>query len=152
MTILDIAEGCAYPASKLSNFEAYIFKVGDVSCNSMEGFVQSLKFSDPEKQKEICLLVGKAAKFKGKKKKWWILQRLYWSGKEIDRHGSEYQELLDLAFASLAKNEDFKKVLLDTNDAIISHSEGKTDPYYTILTQDELCSRLMNIRNSIKGE
>ena len=35
------------------------------------------KFQDPEMQKHVCTLVGKAAKFKGKKKKWWKTQTLY---------------------------------------------------------------------------
>ena len=51
----------------------------------MEGFLQRLKFKDPEMQKTVCLLVGKAAKFKGKKKKWYRTQTLYWQGKEIAR-------------------------------------------------------------------
>lgn len=105
MIKLDIAEGCSYPASHLSNFHPYSFEVDGVCCNSMEGFIQSLKFSDIEKQKEICLLVGKEAKFIGKKKKWWLTQLLYWQGKEMDRHGAEYQALLDISFASLARNK-----------------------------------------------
>lgn len=39
----------------------------------------------------ICFaLVGKKAKFKGKKKRWWREQKLYWQGNVIDRHGNEY--------------------------------------------------------------
>lgn len=35
----------------------------------MEGLLQSFKFENHEMQKEVCKLVGKKAKFKGKKKK-----------------------------------------------------------------------------------
>ena len=33
--------------------------IDGVECASMEGFLQSLKFSDPEMQKRVCTLVGK---------------------------------------------------------------------------------------------
>jgi len=46
-----------------------------------------LKFKNPDMQVEICKLVGKSAKFKGKPKKWWKTQTLWWKGVEIDRHG-----------------------------------------------------------------
>jgi predicted NAD-dependent protein-ADP-ribosyltransferase YbiA (DUF1768 family) len=150
--MIDIVTGCGYPGDKLSNFEAYEFEIDEITCYSMEGFLQSLKFNDPEKQKEICLLIGKKAKFKGKKKKWWINQTLFWKGKEINRHGEEYQALVAKAFSQLAKNERFKRVLLDTKNEEIKHSEGKKDPTKTILTEDEFCFHLMNVRNNIQKE
>lgn len=67
--IMDIGSGSGYPSSNLSNFSPHGFVVDGVECASMEGFLQSLKFQDPEMQKHVCTLVGKAAKFKGKKKK-----------------------------------------------------------------------------------
>lgn len=66
---MDIGSGSGYPSSNLSNFSPHGFVVDGVECASMEGFLQSLKFQDPEMQKHVCTLVGKAAKFKGKKKK-----------------------------------------------------------------------------------
>ena len=57
--------------SALSNFAPHAFIIDGIECASMEGFLQSLKFSNPEMQKQVCTLVGKAAKFKGKKKKWY---------------------------------------------------------------------------------
>ena len=66
---MDIGTGTGYPSTALSNFAPHSFVIYGVECASMEGFLQSLKFSNPEMQKEVCKLVGKAAKFKGKKKK-----------------------------------------------------------------------------------
>ena len=83
---MDIGSGTGYPSSALSNFSPHSFVIDGVECASMEGFLQSLKFSDPEMQKHVCTLVGKKAKFKGKKKRWWRDQTLYWRGKAIDRH------------------------------------------------------------------
>ena len=85
---MDISSGTGWPAANLSNFTPHPFVIDGIECNSMEGFLQSLKFSNPDMQKEACKLVGKAAKFKGKKKKWWKTQTLFWQGKELSRHGN----------------------------------------------------------------
>lgn len=147
---MNIGSGQEYPASALSNFAPHPFVIDGVMCNSMEGFLQSLKFKNPEMQKEVCLLVGKKAKFKGKPKKWWISQKLYWQGKEIDRHSPEYQELLDRAYKALAKNEGFRKALLASGNASLTHSLGNSDPHRTVLTTSEFCSRLLKIRETLK--
>lgn len=80
---VDISSGCGYPASSLSNFAPHGFEIDGVQCASMEGFLQSLKFSSIEMQEHVCTLVGKSAKFKGKKKRWWPTQTLYWKGVPI---------------------------------------------------------------------
>jgi len=150
---MNIQSGSGYPASSLSNFCPYNFIVDDIQCNSMEGFLQSLKYQNIEMQEYVCTLVGKQAKFKGKKKKWWKTQTLWWKGKQIDRHSKEYQDLLDKAYYSLALNNKFRRALLATGDANLTHSIGKRNPHETILTVNEFCGRLMNIRNKIqKGE
>lgn len=75
--MMDIGSGSGYPESSLSNFAPHPFEIDGVKCNSMEGFLQSLKFENPDMQVFVCQLVGKAAKFKGKKKKWWKRQEGY---------------------------------------------------------------------------
>lgn len=149
---MDIGSGKGYPSSSLSNFAPHNFIIDEVECNSMEGFLQSLKFKDIEMQKEVCKLVGKQAKFKGKKKKWWQDQKLYWQGKEYKRNSEEYQELLDRAYDALGKNEKFKKALLYTGDATLSHSMGKIKQNETILTRQEFCGRLTRLRKRFKEE
>lgn len=149
---MDIGSGSGYPSSALSNFAPHPFIIDGVECASMEGFLQSLKFSSPEMQREVCKLVGKAAKFKGKKKKWWQTQTLFWRGQEIDRHSEEYQMLLDRAFAALAQNSSFRKALLATGDAVLTHSIGKSNPSETVLTKAEFCGRLIKLREQIKKE
>ena len=147
---MDIGSGTGFPSATLSNFAPHPFVIDGVECNSMEGFLQSLKFSSPEMQIEVCKLVGKAAKFKGKKKKWWRTQTLFWQGKEISRHSEEYQQLLDRAFEALAQNTSFQKALLATGDAVLTHSIGKTNPSETVLTRSEFCSRLTQIRKELR--
>lgn len=147
---MDIGSGNGYPCSSLSNFAPHPFIIDGVQCNSMEGFLQSLKFSNPDMQVEVCKLVGKAAKFKGKKKKWWKDQTLYWQGVPMKRDSQEYQELLDRAYLELSKNESFKRALLATKDSVLTHSIGKRDSTQTILTTREFCGRLMKLRSELK--
>lgn len=145
---MDIGSNTGYPAENLSNFTQHSFVIDGVECASMEGFLQSLKFQDKEKQLEICKLWGGNAKKKGSKKnkRWKSTQTLYWRGISIDRHSGEYQNLLDKAFYQLSKNELFKKALLDTGNEPLTHSYGHNDPTNTVLTSEEFCSRLIEIR------
>lgn len=149
---MDIGSGSGFPSATLSNFAPHPFVIDGVECNSMEGFLQSLKFSNPEMQKEVCKLIGKAAKFKGKKKKWWRTQTLYWQGTEISRDSQEYQDLLDRAFSALAQNSGFRAALLATGNSVLTHSIGKTKITETVLTRQEFCSRLMKIRTQLREE
>lgn len=146
---MDIRSGTS--AAALSNFQPrpFVFRTFEVA--SMEGLVQAFKFKSPEMQVHVMTLVGLAAKFKGKKKKWFRTQTLWWQGTEIDRHSSEYQQLLDEAFEALFfGNEAAARALLATGDAVLTHSIGKSDPSRTVLTTSEFCSRLMRIRTELK--
>lgn len=147
---MDIGSGSGWPSSALSNFAPHPFTIDGVECASMEGFLQSLKFKDPAMQVEVCKLVGKAAKFKGKKKKWWREQTLFWQGAEFKRDSQEYQDLLDRAFDALSENTSFKKALLATKSATLTHSIGKSKQQETVLTKQEFCSRLTKIRERLQ--
>ncbi len=149
---MDIGSKAGYPAGALSNFAPHPFVIDGIECNSMEGFLQSLKFSNEEMQKYVCTLVGFQAKSKGKNKKWWKTQTLYWMGKEIDRHSKEYQDLIDKAYDCISKNDGFKRALLATGNATLTHSMGKRDESKTILTEREFCSRLMRLRSELNKE
>lgn len=148
---MDIGSGTGWPSAALSNFTPHPFVIDGVECASMEGFLQSLKFKEPDMQIEVCKLVGKAAKFKGKKKKWWRTQTLYWQGQEFKRDSQEYQDLLDRAFDALAQNTGFQKALLATGKATLTHSIGKSKEQETVLTKQEFCSRLTKIRDNLQG-
>lgn len=151
---MDIRSKLDYPAGALSNFAAYAFELDGVQCASMEGFLQSLKAEDPLVQKEVCRLVGSAAKDWGNEHNivWKETQTLYWRGRAYDRQGAEYQVLLDRAYDALAQNEEFRKALLASRQETLTHSIGKSDPFETILTEAELCSRLMKLRSKLFPE
>ena len=147
---MDIGSGTGFPSAALSNFAPHPFIIDRVECASMEGFLQSLKFKEPAMQIEVCRLVGKTAKFKGKKKKWWRTQTLHWQGQEFKRDSQEYQDLLDRAFDALAQNTGFQKALLATGKATLTHSIGKSKETETVLTKQEFCSRLTKIRDRLQ--
>lgn len=114
------------------------------------GFLQSFKFKNPDVQKEVCKLTGYATKRRGYHQNWWTDHTLYWQGEPIHRLDQEYQDFLDEAYAALAQNATFRRALLATGDAVLTHNIGKTDPKKTILTRTEFCRRLMNLRILIK--
>lgn len=149
---MDIGSGTGYPSATLSNFAPHEFIIDGITCASMEGFLQSLKFSNPDMQKEVCKLVGKAAKFKGKKKKWYRTQTLHWQGKEISRNSEEYQQLLDRAFDALGQNTSFQKALISTGNATLTHSIGKKKTNETVLTTQEFISRLYRLRSELQAK
>lgn len=149
---MNIGSGSAYPANALSNFSPHHFTYDGVECASMEGFLQSLKFKSPEMQVEVCKLVGRAAKFKGKNKNWKVTQTLYWKGKEIPRNSDEYQEILDGAYlAMLNQSESFRKALIASGNSTLTHSMGKNKINETVLTIREFCGRLTKLRELAKA-
>lgn len=150
---MDIKAGCGYPASALSNFAPHKFVFDGVECSSMEGLLQAFKYSNPDMQKHICTLVGKAAKFAGKKKDWRRSQTLYWQGVEFPRESDEYQALLDRAYGAMLEQSDgFRRALIATGDAVLQHSIGKSEPKETVLTRSEFCSRLTKLREQLRQE
>ena len=149
---MDIGSGNSYPSCALSNFAPHSFTIDGIECASMEGFLQSLKFKDIEMQKYVCTLIGAKAKHKGRPKKWWVEQTLYWQGKAYKRDSAEYQELLKRAYIELAKNEGFKKAIIASKNAVYTHSLGNNDPTHTILTEREFCLLLIMCRRIILQE
>lgn len=144
---MDIGSYGKYPANALSNFAGHRFIIDGIQCNSMEGFLQSLKFKNPEMQKYVCSLIGRKAKFKGKRKKWWKTQTLHWLDKKIFRHSSEYQKLIDRAYECMFNQSlSFRKALKASGKAIFTHSISKRDMNRTILTEREFCSRLQKLK------
>jgi hypothetical protein len=143
------------PAKELSNFTAREFAVDTVPCASMEGFLQSLKEPDPAVQREMCLLVGFAAKKRGRKLDltWKARQTLWWQGQEFGRRSEEFQGLLDRAFEALfTMNAGFRRSLASTGQEPLTHTIGKSDPSDTVLTEEEFCTRLMKLRERLAND
>ena len=145
---INIHSKWSYPSCALSNFAAYKFYVDNVECNSMESFLKSLKFEDPQQQREICLLTGIQANIKGNEKDWKSIQTLYWQGEKYGRESRENKVLLQVAYSSLLCDEVFCKALLSTSDKTLRYTVGGDNPKETILTEREFCDILTRFRNA----
>ena len=134
----------------LSNFSETDFEFDGVQVKSMEGFLQSLKTSDVEKQILICSLVGKDAKTVGSFNTEFDGSHLYWKGKPIDRFSGEYQTLLKRVYhARFEHDANFRKALEYTKNKKLIHTVGKTDPKETILTDAEFINLLSGLHELI---
>ena len=151
---MDIGSKRGFPAGTLSNFAPHPFTFDGVECASMEGLLQSFKFDKEHIQVEVCKLVGLAAKRRGGKrnKAWKSQQTLWWKGVAYPRKSDEYQALLDRAFDALATNPGFRKALLATGSANLTHSMGRNKKADTCLTTAEFCGRLMRLRTRLLSE
>ena len=99
-------------------------------------------------QEHVCTLVGKAAKFKGKHKNWYVSQTLHWQGQLLKRDGKEYQTLLDRAYQAMhTQSDSFRRALKASGDGRLNHSMGKRNSSQTVLTVAEFCGRLMKLRD-----
>ena len=139
-------------AGALSNFAPHPFILDGVTCNSMEGFLQSLKYENPDMQKQVASLVGRKAKFKGQKKKWYTKQILYWQGQEYPRDSQAYTKLIERAFDAYSQNTKVQKLLLSTNDAVFEHTMGQKKKNRTVLTRTEFVSNLTRIRANLRKQ
>lgn len=144
---MNIGSKHKYPSNALSNFAPHPFILDEVNISSMEGFLQSLKFKSPEMQKEVCTLVGYAAKKKGRNKNWQRTQTLWWKGNPIKRKSDEYQKLLDRAYTQLYENTKFRKALEASKGSVLQHTIGRSREKETVLTKSEFCSRLTKLRD-----
>ena len=147
---IDISSTSKFPAGYLSNFTPYTFTFRGIEFTSMESLLQGLKFEGVETQNSVFQRVGVKAKLRGKKRKWYLDQTLYWQGTPMKRDSEEYKNIVREAFYALAENIDFQQTLLATGDKRLYHTMGKSDPTRTILTEEEFCSILTEVRTSLK--
>lgn len=145
---IDIWSKSAYPADVLSNLCSNGFRFDGVVCGSMEGFLQSLKQQDINKQRQICSMKGKDAK-KQTSAGWQTDQIVWWKGKAIDRQGGDFAALVRQAYnAMFEQSEGFRTALMATCGMTLYHTKGESNPYKTILTEQEFCGILTELREN----
>lgn len=143
---LDIRSNGLYPSNVLSNLCSNGFRFDGMVCGSMEGFLQSLKREDRDKQRQICSMKGGNAR-KMSVTSWQTNQMLWWKGRVINRQSEEYQLLVRQAYTAMfEQSERFRVALMQTRGMNLSHTTGEENPYKTILTPAELCAILTEIR------
>lgn len=145
---VDIWSKSPYPANVLSNLHDNKFCYDGIECNSMEGFLQSLKQKDVEKQRQVCNMTGKEAK-RMTNTDWQINQTVCWKGHAINRQSEVFITLVKNAYeAMFEQNERFRIALMSTHGKMLYHSQGEQDSHKTILTEQEFCGILTELRDN----
>ena len=145
---LDIRSNGKYPSCVLSNLCSNGFRFDGMVCGSMEGFLQSLKHCDLDKQRQLCQMKGGNAR-KRSVASWQTDQIIWWKGQAIDRQSEDYQVLLRRAYQSMfEQSERFRAALMATRGMTLTHTTGETDPFKTILTASEFSRILTEIRTN----
>ncbi len=145
---LDIRSNGMYPSNVLSNLCSNGFRFEGMVCGSMEGFLQSLKQQDRDKQRQICSMKGGNAR-KRSVTSWQTDQIVWWRGQAYDRQGEEYQNLIRRAYqAMFDQSERFRTALMQTRGLTLTHTSGETSPFKTILTAQEFCTILTELRDN----
>ena len=145
---LDIRSNGLYPSNVLSNLCSNGFRFDGMVCGSMEGFLQSLKRKELDKQRQICNMKGGNAR-KMSVNSWQTDQIVWWKGQAIDRQSEEYQRLIRRAYqAMFEQSERFRAALMQTRGVTLVHTSGEPSSYKTILTPSEFCGILMDLRDS----
>jgi len=146
---MEIGLGHGYPGSALSNLRRRRFIFRQIPCESIEGVLQAVKKSDPNVQRNVCLMWGMMAKKAGGDA-WQRSQTLWWMGTPMARDSDEYKHFLDELYNEMFRQcADARKALLDTQGATLKHSIGKTKISETVLTQAEFVRRLNNVRQRL---
>lgn len=148
----DIRPQGRHPEDILSNLCCNDFCFDDVQCGCMEGFLQSLKYRDEKRQRAVCLMGGMDAR-RQSISDWQKDQIVWWKGRAIHRQSSKYRQLVRDAFTAMyAWSARFRNVLMSTEGKELRYNSGKQDPYKTILTDQEFCKILTDLRVSKKME
>ena len=145
---LDIRSNGLYPSNVLSNLCSNGFRFDGVVCGSMEGFLQSLKQKEKDKQLQLCSMKGGNAR-KRSVTSWQTDQIVWWKGVAIDRQSEEYQKLIRRAYqAMFDHSERFRAALMSTRGITLTHTSGEKNQYKTILTEQEFCQILTEMRDN----
>ena len=144
--VLDIkARGC-YPSNVLSNFSSTSFVLDGVKIKSMEGFLQSLKTTDINKQKSMCLLDGFEAKKMSKSLKPSENDMLmYWNGKTFTKSSEEYKNLRESVIEMAKKSKGMNFIFQGNEVASVASfitglrvKEPEIQKRVLLLSQDNL--------------
>ena len=79
---------------------------------------------------------------------WQCDQIVWWKGNAIDRQSEDFVKLVRAAYQCMfEQSERFRMALMETRGMTLYHSRGESNPYKTILTEQEFCGVLAEIRD-----
>jgi len=153
----DISDNRGWPYGMLDPSAPVRFEIDGVECASLDGFVESLKFSTVKEQKNITKRVGNDAKKNSAIKDFFPHNKtadrmLHWQGESFKRNSKTFDKLIARAFREMAKNPRYQAALLLTQDVTFTHSKGKANKKDTVLTKKELIDNLTELRAELKLE
>ena len=137
----------------LSNLYPIKFKFRGKWASSIEGVLQGIKYKDKKKQNLVLKYAGLDAyhtRASNTSDFWGNSGKLYWQGKEIDRHSNDYQLFLDELYICASRNPIYKDSLLATSNKYLLHHIGNTNKNETVLTRYEYESRINALREFLK--
>lgn len=141
-------------ASRLSNLCNYPFELDGVEHQSMEGFLQSLKFERDSDAEVLRKMYGGKCFIAGQKGNSWKLQQiLYFNGQPYGRSSKEYAHLINSAYDALyAQNETFRKAIYEARNYELRHDMGKFNMQDSVLTQVEYLFNLYRLQNRARAK
>ena len=149
---IDISVNSSGSSALLSNLSNNCFCFDGEECASMEGFLQSLKQQDKEKQRHLCSLKGREARSMASHR-WRKSQIVWWKGRVVDRQCSDYIHLVRHAYEAMFKqSEPFRNALMATGKKRLYCSRASRNSFETILTEQEFCRILTGLRREAQQE
>ncbi len=123
----------------LSNLFPYEFYFKGYKFSSAEGFFQGIKFKDKKARKLVYKMSGlNSNRIKAATDfDWQKNQTILFENKEIDRHGKEYENLVDELYVSMLQNPLYVGALKAVKDKYILHAIGEPDSNLTVFTRYE---------------
>lgn len=143
---LNIASGAYESIGKaLSNFARRPFVLDGKQYESVEGFYQGLKWSDPVKRAEVAQLSGPEAKSAGRGSK---ATSFEYEGKTIDFRSPEHYALMKRAIkASLEQNPAILEEFQATSPRPMEHKTGRRENPKSGYPSAEFIKTLLEVRS-----
>ena len=146
--VKDINPVDRHPEDILSNLCNNGFCLDGVQCGCMEAFLQSLSYKDEVTQCNVCESYGHEIS-RYINLEWQKDQIVWWKGRPYNRHEPEYLKLIRCAFEEMYLwSARFRDALMSTVGIKLVYSSGNPDPFKTLLTDNEFCLILTQLRDS----
>lgn len=137
-----------HPEDILSNLCGNDFCFEGVQCGCMESFLQSLKVKDQQLQRKICECKVHEL-YLYSIPDWNSSLPLWWKGREIERHSTQYVEFLGEAYrAMFLWCKRFRDALMSTAGKQLLYDSEASDTNQAVLTDQEFCEILTHLRDT----
>jgi predicted NAD-dependent protein-ADP-ribosyltransferase YbiA (DUF1768 family) len=151
--IINVADENSKIGCMLSLFKKSTFEFGGIVFNSIESFLQAIKFDTKEKQIDIAQLEAYKARMKGKKLTKKLIEDpfIYWEDKKIQIHSKEYYAIIYEAIKQkFVQNIEEKVALLLTEKEKIIFDNGFEEPKFNTFPNNVFIEMLHQIREELK--